>query len=66
MVLQCRDRERVFCTRMTLSASIAGEKRRQGVLWGFAAPFTSGYSSKEREERRAFANNECGGGQMLR
>lgn len=65
MVLQCRDGERVFCTRMTLSTSIAEEKRRQGVLWGFAAAFTNGYSPKKKGKRRVFANNECGGGQIL-
>lgn len=27
----------------------------QGVLWGFAAAFTKGCSSKEREKRRVFA-----------
>lgn len=65
MVLQCRDRERVFCTSMTLSTSIAGEKRRQGMLWGFTATVTNGCSPKKREKRRVFPNNECGGGQML-
>lgn len=55
MVLQCRITARVFCTSMTLSTSIVREIRRQGVLWGFAAAFTKGCSSKEREKRRVFA-----------
>lgn len=38
----------------------------QNVLQGFAATFANGYSPKERDKRRVFANNACGGGQMLR
>lgn len=52
VLCQCRNRERVFCTNMTLSTNIAGEERRQrrrGVLWGFAAAYTNGYPPKEME-----------------